>query len=521
MNLFTKAMLLIHRYLGFALSVLFVLWFLSGFVMMYADYPTMKQHQRLQHLFPVNLKPCQLGPQQAMQRAGITDTLKTVRLGMLLDRPIYRVVTRKNEHKAIFADTGDTLARVDTLLGSQLARSFMRNTSRPISVETLTQIDQWMAAHRSQGYLPNVHRFVMNDPAGTYLYVSVYTGEVVQMLTRSQRFWAWLGPIPHWIYPTVLIRNRPLWSQVVSWLSLVGTVMCIAGIVMGISRYRRSKANAWAFSPYKKNWFRWHHYTGFAFGLFVFTWVLSGLFSMSPIDFGPDPNRRQAELTTWSGGPLDPARFSLSPAQAATLFAPELTVKELHLIQLLGRPYYLAYQDDFHTRLLAADDLRARPFRQFAPGPLITQLGRFNPGHPLLETRILTEYDDYHYARKGEKRLPVLRVKVDNAEQSWYYIDLKTGQLVLKHERGSRLERWLYHGLHSLDFRFLLDKRPLWDIVVWVLLLGGTAVSVTGLVLTWNWLRRKTRNQSKRRSKQPKRIGSQRLSYTPIAKPNA
>ena len=190
-------MLLIHRYLGFALSVLFVVWFVSGFVMMYVSYPTMMQHQRLQQLPPAILRQCRLSPQQAVERAGRADTVKSIRLGMLLDRPIYRIVTQKNSHKAVFADTGDTLGRVDTVLGSQIACAFVGYASQPVSVETLTQIDQWMAAHRSQGYLPEVHRFVMNDPADTYLYVSVHTGEVVQMLDKWQRFWAWLGPIPH------------------------------------------------------------------------------------------------------------------------------------------------------------------------------------------------------------------------------------------------------------------------------------------------------------------------------------
>ena len=40
-------------------------------------------------------------------------------------------------------------------------------------------------------------------------------------------------------------------------------------------------------------------------------------------------------------------------------------------------------------------------------------------------------------------------------------------------EKITRLRRWLYQGLHSLDFPFLYYKRPLWDIVVIVLSIGG------------------------------------------------
>ena len=42
--------------------------------------------------------------------------------------------------------------------------------------------------------------------------------------------------------------------------------------------------------------------------------------------------------------------------------------------------------------------------------------------------------------------------------------------------RLNRVERWLYNGLHSLDFAFWYSKRPLWDIGM-ILLCGGALVS--------------------------------------------
>ncbi|ACU60600.1 PepSY-associated TM helix domain protein [Chitinophaga pinensis DSM 2588] len=491
-----KIILLLHRYLGFVLSLLFVIWFISGFVMMYVSYPTMKYHQRLQQLPAVNMDQCHLSAKQAITAAQLTDTVTIIRLGMLLNRPIYRIVTQKNKHLAVFADNGELLPEVDTALASQIAQAFVGGRSRPASVEKLTQIDQWMAAHRSQGYLPQVYRFKMDDLEKTYVYVSIYTGEVVQMLNARQRFLAWLGPVPHWIYPTVLIRNRPLWSQVVIWVSLIGVIMSLTGIVMGFIRYKRKKKQSIAFSPYKKPWFRYHHYTGFVFGIFIFTWILSGLFSMSPVDFGPDSGKILEEHKRLSGGPLNTSAFTLSPAQAWNVFKPLLTVKEIQLIQVLGKPYYLAYQDYHHTRLLAADQADGLPFDIFSSNALTEQIQTFQPGQAIQDTVVMNSYDNYYYSRTYEKRLPVLRIRMNNPEKSWYYIDLKTGQLALKHEKGSRIERWLYHGLHSLDFGFLVYKRPLWDTVMWLLLFGGLLVSITGLVLTGKWIKRKAKKIS-------------------------
>jgi hypothetical protein len=55
---------------------------------------------------------------------------------------------------------------------------------------------------------------------------------------------------------------------------------------------------------------------------------------------------------------------------------------------------------------------------------------------------------------------------------------------------GQRESLALYR-LHSLNFPFLYNHRPLWDIVVITFMIGGTALCVTLLVLAWRVLGRK------------------------------
>ncbi len=458
-------------------------------MMMYVSYPTLKSHEKLQQTAKIDLRTSVLTPGKALQKAGFSDSVKSVRLGMVLNRPVYRIITLQNRHLSLFADTPSILTYGQESLARQLAQNWTKAKVRHI--EKLTRIDQWMAAHRYQGYLPEVYRMKMADQGGTYVYVSPFSNEVVQSVTARQRFLAWLGPIPHWIYPTFLIRDRPVWSQLVIWVSLVGCIMCLAGIGMGLLRFERKKSDALAFSPYKKRWFRWHHYTGFVFGFFAFTWVLSGLFSMSPWNWAPSSRLSAQETGRWTGGPLNPNLFTVSPAAAFEQLSKEVTIKEIQLIQLQGQPYYLAFQDDHHSRLLSGNQAGAEPFERFDSSLIEQSLRTLQPQTPVVETKVLETYDEYYYSKNGEKRLPVLRMKLDTPEQIWYYVDLKTSQVVYKHQNLTRLERWLYHGLHSLDFSFLLYRRPLWDGVLIVLLLGGMAASSTGLVLTWNWLKRK------------------------------
>jgi hypothetical protein len=58
---------------------------------------------------------------------------------------------------------------------------------------------------------------------------------------------------------------------------------------------------------------------------------------------------------------------------------------------------------------------------------------------------------------------------------------------------GGRLNRWLYHGLHSLDFPLLYPRRPLWDALVIALSAGGLALAATTLLPGWRRLRSRVR----------------------------
>ena len=57
-----------------------------------------------------------------------------------------------------------------------------------------------------------MHRLIVDDAAGTRLYVAENGGDVVMKSTASGRRWGWLGAVLHWIYFTSLRRNAGLWT---------------------------------------------------------------------------------------------------------------------------------------------------------------------------------------------------------------------------------------------------------------------------------------------------------------------
>lgn len=115
------------------------------------------------------------------------------------------------------------------------------------------------------------------------------------------------------------------------------------------------------------------------------------------------------------------------------------------------------------------------------------------PGVAVADATWLSEYDAYYYSHAGMKPVPVLRVRYADTRATWLYLDPQRGIIALRLERASRWNRWLYHGFHSLDFPFLYYRRPLWDIVVMLLNIGGVAISVTSALPAWRRIVRLSR----------------------------
>ena len=126
------------------------------------------------------------------------------------------------------------------------------------------------------------------------------------------------------------------------------------------------------------------------------------------------------------------------------------------------------------------------------------------PKNNVMEATVLHDYDTYYYSREphtmggGVKHLPVLRLKFDDPQSSWLQLDPSTGAVINQLDAYGRVRRWLFAFLHSWDWLPLLERRPLWDIWMIGLSLGGFMISVTGVVLGWRRLQRKKRESMTR-----------------------
>lgn len=454
-----KFLILVHRYLGIVLSVFFLVWFISGIGMMYAGgMPSLTPRVRLEHMAPLDFSAIQLLP---AEDAG------SVILLTVMGRPAYRI-----DGETIFADTGETLGQVDQPKAIFIAGQFMHVPQDKVRyTELLATADQWTIGERGQ--LP-LHKIGIDDADRTQLYISPVDGEVVLLTTRGSRALAWVAAIPHWLYFRSLRVNDGAWRQVVLWASGLGCILAIAGILVGIVQFRRSAPHI----PYSR-WMRWHYITGAFFGIVTFTWVFSGMLSMEPYDVFSGGGL-DIERDTF-GGPLDLQTFPPLDTRGLNDLLQGRAAKEVEFVRLQGAPHYVVRTAP-ERLLVEANPLRIRR-ELFSTESLMTRMKEAVPGVPIVESELLSDYDSYYYSRNREAPLPVLRVKFDDPGKTWFYIDPAMSRIVSGATRISRIQRWIYTGFHDLDFSFWYYRRPLWDIGLIVLSLGGIGSSLIGLCI--------------------------------------
>ena len=310
-----RVLIYTHRWLGIAGGLLFVAWFVSGIVLMYVGMPSLTPEERLTRLPALDLTAARVAPAEAALDAGLSPA--GVRVGMLGDRPVYRF-SAVGQWTTVFADSGRVLEGLSTDDALEVARRFAPDQAGSATYDTrLTDADQWTL--QSRAFMP-MHRIGLADADDTVLYVSERTGEPVMKTTRLGRRWAYLGAVLHWLYFTPFRRHTDLWIQSVIWISIVGCVLCLSGLVWGAwrlsprSRYRLKGEHA--HSPYA-GLMKWHHYAGLVFGLVTFTWIFSGGLSLDPWNWHPSTSATRQQGDAVSGGPLSLNAVTVERLRAA------------------------------------------------------------------------------------------------------------------------------------------------------------------------------------------------------------
>ena len=485
-----KVLIFVHRWMGVTLCPLFLLWFLSGMVMMYWTYPEVTAGDRLSRAQILDASGVRLSPQEAYALLETKEAPSEMRLEMFDGRPAYSF-DFTGEKFIVYADDGQMQTDFPPEMCLRIASGWSGQAAATAKIEKITEADQWTVSGEFSELRPLL-KYAW--PNGEEVYVSTVTGEVVQHTTRASRVGAYFGAIPHWLYFTPLRKHANEWARFVIWASGLGAVAALLGILVGVWMYSPSKRFRYKGVPSNLPYAgqkRWHSILGLIFGWVACAWVFSGMLSMDPfpqLQHGQEGPRARI-VAALQGEPMQLRDFDAKlPLEALAQIEPKFHVKELDFTTFAGEPVYLATSAPNQTRIVP---VHGEPADEFDASKIIQVMKSAVEPRSLAEARLITEYDAYYQDRHKQRPLPVIYVRVNDDENSSYYVDPKTARIVQSYNSHSRANRWLYHGLHSIDFPTLYKHRPLWDIVVLLLLLGGASLCVTALILASGVLRRK------------------------------
>ena len=146
MRAFKTLLILSHRYIGIPLSFLFVVWFLSAFVMIYAGgMPRITNEMRIEGGSSLNFEDVTIAPWQAVGLLGYSPY--EARLRTVLGRPVYEFPEPRFPSTFIWADNGEFLSDLTQQQGAQIASDFLDIPLELFAYEGLvTRPDQWTIA---------------------------------------------------------------------------------------------------------------------------------------------------------------------------------------------------------------------------------------------------------------------------------------------------------------------------------------------------------------------------------------
>jgi uncharacterized iron-regulated membrane protein len=466
----------IHRWLAIPLAPFFAMWFASGIVMHVVPFPRLTEAERVAGLVPLDLSRVAKGPADAVAASGIGEAAR-VRLVQRSDGAVYVIHGRSSVAALHAADL--SAAQV---IAPDLARAIALDHARQrdLSIEAADAAhplarDQWTVAGDLDRHRP-LYRLALNDDAGTELYVSGTTGEVVRDTTRRERWWNALGSIPHWLYP-VPLRSRPrLWTAVLWSLSLAGTIAALAGSVLGIVQISRQ---AGGLAPAYRDWHRWHHVGGLVCMVFVLAWIFSGWLSMADGRLFPGATLTAAEAAvmneahapgTWPG--LEP-RSTAEPVREiewfwwnGTLYQRDRIAFDRQRLRPAGRVESAISSD---SAFLTLSDM----------GMLAQRLD------PRCATSVVDARADPYALPASIPNAPIYRLACDEVS---FTIDGASGALIERLDPSRRAYRWLWRALHTLDLPMLIAHPALRTALIVVLCGCGLAFSLTGCVIGWRRL---------------------------------
>jgi hypothetical protein len=212
--------------------------------------------------------------------------------------------------------------------------------------------------------------------------------------------------------------------------------------------------------------------------MFVLTWIFSGWLSMDHGRIFSKPNPKPDQVKKFR---------SISITQAVEYVSLE-ALKSLDgfsegEIFTMGGKTFVITQNKKGQKLFEPFNSNFLSSVKIKEVEVVNAVKEAWPSSKIQSTERPGELDIYGNLREGSLPSNTLRVVLADPLQTWVHVDMDSGQIISVMDRSRRQYRWLFNGLHSLDFPGLASHRPAWDVIICLLLGLVFLFCITGVVI--------------------------------------
>ncbi|QZE14855.1 PepSY domain-containing protein [Halosquirtibacter laminarini] len=433
-----KLLLKYHRIFGIITLPILLVWFISGYFMLLGGFPRASKSWIESHQKTI--------PFKVIPKEGISPN-SHIHYGAFGWRQI-RNFNHNNADTIYLQKNEGSIQSQCEAFGNMLMDEKAEHTT------IMHDLDMWIPWSRMRKHLP-IYRMKYKD--GSNLYISSKTGDVLQRTTTKSKWIACFGAIPHWLYFRTLRENTQIWILVIKFLAILSLIAILTGYIYGgIILVKKRLRN-----PYKKRHYRWHYLLGISGGLIIFTWTLSGFFSLHHV------SNRWIKKGVFNDAqeiwqPTEPintiALDRLTKLPPNTVDIQSYTIKNRAVVQFTtqkGKHHYYC-GDTMDQKVWSQSQLKAC-FEQTFPNYLVNTV-------PL------------------EKN--IVEISLDDPGESQFQFDLLSGKMIRYTDQEKRVNQFLYQGLHSFMIGSLKTKNTGRILIILFFLTLGTATLLTGLWIT-------------------------------------
>lgn len=488
MNAFNKSIQWLHKITGLIIAIFFVMWFVTGIILLYHGYPRVTNIDRFTHMDC--LEETEIPAFHSIPELSDTLAVQTLSVRQRLGETIWTIsglsnhtatpMDAKAEVGGDFVMVSDSLVAPKKLTAIDIETIASRWASGKIyQIDTLHHRQQWVMYERYERSLP-ILRYYFDNPEESEVFISQHDGEVLQVTTRNERFWAWIGAIPHKLYIPALRSDVKRWENVL----LVGGLLCLIASLSGfyIGLYylviNKRKHNRIA-SPFKKKMWRYHHVAGLIFGIFLIAWGISGSLAMQRVpkwlvDYEGDYFVNSSKL--WGKRPLPLGKYKLDYKD---LFKKYKDIKHISWEHFGNVAAYRVVSGNEEIYVDATTENIVRPL-YLRKETVEKAVERYFGKDTSYTITLMEDYDEYYLSPPGGYPLPVWKIDIDNIDGSRLYISPSNGYVkYLNHNRMAK--KWLFAATHYLNIKYFVLHKVLRYTCLWILSIGCVFVCVTGL----------------------------------------